>query len=294
MNRLRENGPPTARLAGTGTQRRRVRRSRARCGRRRGRGRVRRALDRRGGVIPVRHDDDDPTTAGSVAADELAIPGYDSLAASQVVQRLDGLTAGSWRRSAATRSPTGPARRSSARSPSSSAIRDLRGCPVPASTLDVARLAELAEAGRRGAGPTSAAACSAGVARGAPGAPRRCLPPLAGGRGCPGARRHLRRRRARLRGRRAGGAPRRHAPRVVGRSTWSRRPAASGSARPSWTRCWRGAGPSAAGASTASCCRAAVPSKNFFERFGLTARAILVHRSLVDRRGRWRGRGAAP
>jgi hypothetical protein len=43
-------------------------------------------------VIPVRHDDDDPTTAGSVAADELAIPGYDSLAASQVVQRLDGLT----------------------------------------------------------------------------------------------------------------------------------------------------------------------------------------------------------
>jgi hypothetical protein len=43
-------------------------------------------------VIPVRHDDDDPTTAGSVAADELAIPAYDSLAASQVVQRLDGLT----------------------------------------------------------------------------------------------------------------------------------------------------------------------------------------------------------
>jgi hypothetical protein len=43
-------------------------------------------------VIPVRHDDDDPTTAASVAADELAIPAYDSLAASQVVQRLDGLT----------------------------------------------------------------------------------------------------------------------------------------------------------------------------------------------------------
>ena len=43
-------------------------------------------------VIPVRHDDDDPTTAGSVAADELAIPSYDSLAASQVVQRLEGLT----------------------------------------------------------------------------------------------------------------------------------------------------------------------------------------------------------
>ena len=44
-------------------------------------------------VIPERHDDDDPTTAASVAADELAIPSYDSLAASQVVQRLDGLTA---------------------------------------------------------------------------------------------------------------------------------------------------------------------------------------------------------
>lgn len=43
-------------------------------------------------VIPVRHDDDDPTTAASVASDELAIPAYDSLAASQVVQRLDGLT----------------------------------------------------------------------------------------------------------------------------------------------------------------------------------------------------------
>jgi hypothetical protein len=43
-------------------------------------------------VIPVRHDDDDPTTAASVAADELAIPAYDSLAASQVVQRLEGLT----------------------------------------------------------------------------------------------------------------------------------------------------------------------------------------------------------
>jgi hypothetical protein len=43
-------------------------------------------------VIAVRHDDDDPTTAGSVGADELAIPAYDSLAASQVVQRLDGLT----------------------------------------------------------------------------------------------------------------------------------------------------------------------------------------------------------
>ncbi len=44
-------------------------------------------------VIPVRHDDDDPVTAGSVGEDELAIPAYDSLAASQVVQRLDGLTA---------------------------------------------------------------------------------------------------------------------------------------------------------------------------------------------------------
>jgi hypothetical protein len=43
-------------------------------------------------VIAVRHDDDDPTTAASVAADELAIPSYDSLAASQVVPRLDGLT----------------------------------------------------------------------------------------------------------------------------------------------------------------------------------------------------------
>jgi hypothetical protein len=44
-------------------------------------------------VIPVRHDDDDPTTAASVGADELAIPSFDSLAASQVVQRLEGLTA---------------------------------------------------------------------------------------------------------------------------------------------------------------------------------------------------------
>ncbi len=43
-------------------------------------------------VIPVRHDDDDATTAASVGADELAIPSYDTLAASQVVQRLDGLT----------------------------------------------------------------------------------------------------------------------------------------------------------------------------------------------------------
>jgi hypothetical protein len=43
-------------------------------------------------VIAVRHEDDDPNTAASVGADELAIPSYDSLAASQVVQRLDGLT----------------------------------------------------------------------------------------------------------------------------------------------------------------------------------------------------------
>jgi hypothetical protein len=43
-------------------------------------------------VIAVRHADDDPTTAASVGADELAIPEYDALAASQVVQRLDGLT----------------------------------------------------------------------------------------------------------------------------------------------------------------------------------------------------------
>jgi hypothetical protein len=41
-------------------------------------------------VIPVRLEDVDPVTVG---ADELAIPGYDSLAASQVVTRLDGLTA---------------------------------------------------------------------------------------------------------------------------------------------------------------------------------------------------------
>jgi hypothetical protein len=44
-------------------------------------------------VIAVRHEDDDPNTAASVGADELAIPSYDSLAASQVVQRLEGLTA---------------------------------------------------------------------------------------------------------------------------------------------------------------------------------------------------------
>jgi hypothetical protein len=43
-------------------------------------------------VIPVRLEDPDPVPAASGGADELAIPGYDSLAASQVVPRLDGLT----------------------------------------------------------------------------------------------------------------------------------------------------------------------------------------------------------
>jgi hypothetical protein len=43
-------------------------------------------------VIPVAYLDEDPVTEDSVGADELAIPAYDSLAASQVVQRLDGLT----------------------------------------------------------------------------------------------------------------------------------------------------------------------------------------------------------
>ena len=37
--------------------------------------------------------DDAPTNASSLSADELAIPGYDTLAASQVVSRLDALDA---------------------------------------------------------------------------------------------------------------------------------------------------------------------------------------------------------
>jgi hypothetical protein len=44
-------------------------------------------------VIPVEYLDEDVVTEESVGADELAIPAYDSLAASQVVQRLEGLTA---------------------------------------------------------------------------------------------------------------------------------------------------------------------------------------------------------
>ena len=85
--------PADRRLAGTGTQRRRVRRSRARCGRR--------PRPRTGTTCtrsPRRRSSRSATTTttrprpASVAADELAIPGYDSLAASQVVQRLDGLT----------------------------------------------------------------------------------------------------------------------------------------------------------------------------------------------------------
>jgi len=43
-------------------------------------------------VIPVRRPDVDAVTAASVGVDELAIPEYDALAASQVVQRLEGLT----------------------------------------------------------------------------------------------------------------------------------------------------------------------------------------------------------
>jgi hypothetical protein len=43
-------------------------------------------------VIPVAYLDEDVVTEESVGADELAIPAYDSLAASQVVQRLEGLT----------------------------------------------------------------------------------------------------------------------------------------------------------------------------------------------------------
>src|SRR4051794_13160938 len=43
-------------------------------------------------VIPVAYLDEDAVTEDSVGSDELAIPAYDSLAASQVVQRLEGLT----------------------------------------------------------------------------------------------------------------------------------------------------------------------------------------------------------
>ena len=57
----------------------------------------------------------------SSAGAELVIPDYDELSASQVVERLEGLAARSWRRCAPTRPRTAPAGRSCSRSTSSPA-----------------------------------------------------------------------------------------------------------------------------------------------------------------------------